>query len=83
MAILVPEHAAFKTEILLFKPFQDKWLFKGCSLTLYSLKNEDPVIPLSNHYHAYCILLPCCRIHRGFNPAGSAIKDVSVAWAVI
>ena len=35
-----------------FKPFQDKWLFTGCFLTLYYLKNEDPVIPLSNHYRA-------------------------------
>ena len=24
VAILVPEHVVFKTEILLFKPFQDK-----------------------------------------------------------
>ena len=45
VAILVPEHVAFKTEILLFKPFQNKWLYPGCFLTLYFLKNEDPVIP--------------------------------------
>ena len=52
VAILVPEHVAFKTEILLFKPFQDKWLFTGCFLTIYSLKHKDPLIPLSNHYRA-------------------------------
>ena len=52
MAILV-DHVAFKAEILLCKPSQDKWLFIGLFLTLYSLKNEGPVIPFSNNHHVY------------------------------
>ena len=46
LAILIPEHVAFKPEIVRLKPFPDKWLFTDRFFTLYSLRNEGPVFPL-------------------------------------